>query len=423
MRPTRVRYAIAALATTNAFVLYLDRVCMGAVVQSASFQAELGLGKERIGDVLASFFLAYALGQLPAGWLADRFGPRRMLVAYILTWSLCTALTGFAGGLVGLLLVRGACGLAEAGAYPASALLLSEWFPLGQRARANSVVAFGGRIGNSMALWLTAGAIAVLGAWRPVLWVYGAIGIGLAGAVWWVMRDTPAEHPWVNEAERQEIGARAGKKLRPSFPWKELLGHRGLWFLNACSLGFNLGWAFLITWLPVYLQEVRGEDGLTASRYVSVALMAALPGMLFGGWWCDFLTRRYGLVWGRRLPILIGGAVAAGAYLACPLLPSALAVAAMCGVVSFAADSMIPAAWALGQDIGGANVASTMAWSNMWGNLGSSVVSKAIPLLLASSLHVADWREGFILCALGFLTAGVCSLMIDSTKKLTVAGS
>jgi MFS family permease len=140
---------------------------MAAVVQSASFQQEMGLDKQRTGDILASFFFAYALGQMPAGWLADRFGPRRMLVAYIALWSLCTAFTGFAPGLLALVIVRCACGLAEAGAYPSSGLLISRWFPFHQLARANSVVTFGGRVGNSMALWLTAWAIAALGSWRP----------------------------------------------------------------------------------------------------------------------------------------------------------------------------------------------------------------------------------------------------------------
>src|SRR5947208_2985684 len=149
---------------------------MAAVVQSASFQQEMAIDKLKTGDVLAAFFFAYALGQMPAGWLADRFGPRRMLVAYIALWSLCTAFTGFVTGLIALVIVRCACGLAEAGAYPSSGLLISRWFPFTHRARANGVVAFGGRVGNSMALWLTAGAIAALGSWRPVLWTYGAIG-------------------------------------------------------------------------------------------------------------------------------------------------------------------------------------------------------------------------------------------------------
>jgi len=116
VKPTGVRYALLGVATANAFLLYLDRICMAAVVQSASFQQQMALDKQSTGQVLASFFLAYALGQMPAGWLADRFGPRRMLAVYIAVWSLCTALTGFATGLLALVTVRCACGLAEAGA-------------------------------------------------------------------------------------------------------------------------------------------------------------------------------------------------------------------------------------------------------------------------------------------------------------------
>ena len=421
MNPTRVRYAVLGVATANAFILYLDRICMGAVVQSASFQQELGLGKDRIGDVLAAFFFAYALGQMPAGYMADRFGPRRMLVTYIVLWSICTALTGFVGGLISLIVVRSACGLAEAGAYPASSLLVTRWFPFMQRGRANSVVAFGGRIGNSLALWLTAGAIAALGSWRPVLWIYGAIGLGLALATQLVFRDNPAAHPWTNEAERELIltGAPPIQALRRKSPWHALVRHRGLWFLNLGTIGMNIGWAFLITWLPTYLQEVHGLDSVTASRYVSIALACSLGGVLFGGWWCDTLTRRFGRTWGRRLPFLTGSSVAVAAYLLCPLLGTPLAVAAACGLVAFATDSMVPAVWALAQDIGGTHVASTLAWTNMWGNFGASAVAKLIPFILGTSLHYRDWREIFWMCAGGFVLLGTAAMLVDSAKPLT----
>ncbi|MCS7023832.1 MAG: MFS transporter [Bryobacteraceae bacterium] len=419
-RPTRVRYLLLTVATANAFLLYLDRICMGAVVQATSFQQEMGLNKEQTGDVLASFFFAYALGQTPAGWLADRFGPRRMLTCYILLWSLCTAATGFATGLWSLLAARIACGLAEAGAYPASGLLITRWFPFLHRARANGVVAFGGRVGNSLALWLTASAIARFGSWRPVLWIYGAFGVLLAAATYTVFRDHPDSHPWSNEAERRliRLGSPAESRPRLGSPWKSLFRHRGLWFFNLGAVGLNIGWAFLITWLPAYLVEVRHLDRVTASRYVSIALAFSLSGMLLGGWWCDVLTRRYGQRWGRRLPFLLGSAVCIAAYLLCPWLKDPVLVAVACGVVAFASDSLGPAVWAVGQDIGGRHVAATMAWSNMWGNFGASAVAKIIPMVLASPLHYADWREVFWLCAGGFALLGLCALLVDATRSI-----
>lgn len=415
--PTRIRYVLLSVATANAFLLYLDRICMSAVVQSQSFQNELGLSKEATGDILATFFFAYALGQVPAGFLADRFGPRRMLVTYILLWSLATAMTGLTSTLMAMIVVRAACGLAEAGAYPASGLVLSRWFPFTQRARASSVVAFGGRVGNSVALWLTASAIAMFGSWRPVLVVYGLLGLGLSALTHFVFRDRPAEHPWVNDAERELIGPPPEAKSN-RFPWKALVSHPGLWALNVGSLGLNFAWAFLITWLPTYLVEVRGLDRVTASRYVSIALATSLMGVLCGGWWCDLLTKKFGQVWGRRLPFLLGGGVSACAYLICPLLPGALPVAVACALVAFASDSVMPAIWTLAQDIGGVHVASTMAWSNMWGNFGASMVAKLIPMMLAASFHRSDWGEVFYACAGGFILLAVMASFIDSTKRL-----
>ena len=299
--------------------------------------------------------------------------------------------------------------------------MIARWFPYGQRGRASSVVTFGGRIGNAVALWLTAALIATLGSWRPVLWIYGALGLLLAAATWIVFRNDPAGHPWANDAERDFIhGGPPPAVPDHRFPWRALLTHRGLWLLSLGSVGHNLGWAFLITWLPTYFVEVRGLDPVAAGRYVSIALACGLAGMLFGGWWCDALTRWFGPRWGRRLPFLVGCAICIGAYLLCPSLGSAVGVAVAAGVVAFAGDSMIPAVWSLGQDIGRGHEASTIAWFNMWGNLGASAVAKLIPLVLASSLHVADWREVFWLCSGGFAVLAVAILFVDSTRPLVV---
>jgi nitrate/nitrite transporter NarK len=118
------------------------------------------------------------------------------------------------------------------------------------------------------------------------------------------------------------------------------------------------------------------------------------------------------------MPFLAGGAVAAAAYLICPVLSSPLAVAVACGAVAFATDSVNPAGWALAQDIGRDHVASTLAWSNMWGNFGASAVAKVIPMILGSALHWPDWREVFWMCAAGFVVLAVSSLFIDSTRPL-----
>jgi len=419
-RATRIRYALLAVATANAFLLYLDRICMTAVVDSDSFKHSIALSGSHMGTVKASFFYAYALGQLPAGWLAGRFGTRRMLVVYIVLWSICTALTGFMNGLITLVAVRLVCGVAEAGAYPASARVIALWFPYAHRARASSVVAFGGRLGGSLAPALTAAAIVALGSWRPVLWIYGAFGCVLALLTWIIFRDDPESHPWANEEERQLIRAGLPAPRGPvfRFPWRELLRHRGLWLLSLGSVGMNLGWALLIFNLGAYFKDVRGLDHLTANFYVTMVLSCGMVGMLFGGWWCDWLTRRFGPRWGRRLPFFVGSATAVTAYLLCPILGSPVTVAIACACVAIAADSMIPAVWSLCQDIGGNQSAITLGWANMWGNLGAGALADIIPWVLARSWRHADWREVFWFCAGGFVLLAICVCFVDGTRRL-----
>ena len=130
------------------------------------------------------------------------------------------------------------------------------------------------------------------------------------------------------------------------------------------------------------------------------------------------LTRRFGQRWGRRLPFLFASTVAVTAYLLCPFLQTGLSVAVASAFVAFATDSVMPAVWAIAQDIGKTHVASTLAWSNMWGNFGASAVARLIPLLLVSRVHGPEWHEVFWMCAAGFVLLGSCSLMVDCTRPL-----
>ena len=136
-QPTNVRHHIIAVSMLMAFILYLDRICMGEIVRSISFNKDLGLNKEELGLILSSFFFSYALLQVPAGWASDRFGTRAMLTLYIVLWSGFTIMTGFMNGFFGLLMARLLCGASEAGAYPTSMAVIRKWIPLTGRANPN----------------------------------------------------------------------------------------------------------------------------------------------------------------------------------------------------------------------------------------------------------------------------------------------
>lgn len=154
MRPTHVRYRVLFICFLSAVLLYLDRFCMNFAQQYV--KEDLGLSEDQLGYCMSAFFFAYALFQVPSGWLTDRFGPRATLTLYILIWSLFTALMGAVMGFLGLLVVRMAAGVGQAGAYPTCASVVRRWMSTAARGRASSVIAFGGRVGGAIAPLLTA---------------------------------------------------------------------------------------------------------------------------------------------------------------------------------------------------------------------------------------------------------------------------
>lgn len=153
-RPTHVRHLIVFVSVLMSTILYLDRYCVSFAERY--IKEDLALSEHQMALFISAFFWAYALAQVPAGWLGDRLGSRAVLALYIVSWSVFTALIGVAGGALMLIAMRVGCGLGQAGAYPTAGSLLSRWVPLSGRAFASGLVALGGRIGAVIAPILTA---------------------------------------------------------------------------------------------------------------------------------------------------------------------------------------------------------------------------------------------------------------------------
>lgn len=153
-RPSGIRHLVVAVTVAMAVVLYLDRFCVN--ISERYIKEDLGLTETQVAFFISAFFWAYALAQVPAGFLGDRAGIRNVLAGYILLWSLFTGLIGLAQGAVMLLAMRVGCGLAQAGAFPASGSLLRRWVPFQSRGMASGLVALGGRLGAVIAPILTA---------------------------------------------------------------------------------------------------------------------------------------------------------------------------------------------------------------------------------------------------------------------------
>lgn len=421
--PTAVRFRVIGVTTLVAVMLYLDRICIAEIVKLDAFKSELGLAENQVGAILSAFFFAYAFAQVPAGWLADRFGARRMLPIYILLWSICTALTGLANGLVVIIIARIIFGIAQAGCYPTAGSLIRRWTSLPTRGTASSIVSFGGRLGGALAPMLTAWLLSDFLGWRWVLVLYGSSGLLVAALFWKIFRETPEEHPDVNQKEADLIRAGDDESKSsgpPPFPpLLPLIRSGTMWLMCALQFGINIGWVFLVTWLPTYLKDVKDVDPKIGGLMSTIVLVAGIVGMLCGGPLTDFATKRLGVRWGRSLPMVACYVLAISAYLSCLGLDSAWAFIAAASLVAFATDMSVPAIWAYMQDVGGKNTAAVFGWGNMWGNIGAALTPLLVPIVLEAWDQNGDWHEAFFLFSAGYLIAGLAALGINANRKVT----
>ena len=195
---------------------------------------------------------------------------------------------------------------------------------------------------------------------------------------------------------------------------------RSLWLNSVGQFCINIGWAFLITWLPTYLKEKHGMEGANGAWMVTIVLAMGMLGQLIGGWATDFSVRHLGLRFGRILPISVACTIAGLAYLGCTVFTGVWAIVACCGIVSLMTDLGNPSIWGFMQDVGGRNTATVFGWANMWGNLGASVSSIMVPKLLAyGSADGSGQQLVFYACATSFFIAGAAALGMDATRPLT----
>ncbi|NLF71127.1 MAG: MFS transporter [Candidatus Anammoximicrobium sp.] len=292
--------------------------------------------------------------------------------------------------------------------------------------------------------------------WRPMMFVYGCLGLAVAALVWWTCRNHPADHTGVNDAERslienrapatpplgsdvqnsifagtesstgQDDGPRKLNSVRltpdpgqgrgaPAAALARLAASLSLWLLSASQLFTNVGWVFIVTWAPRYFQSVHQLPVEERALLVSIPPLVGWFGTVLGGLWTDYLLRTMGLRWSRSLPIGLSRLLAVGAYLGFLFEPSPWGAVVLFSLVAFLTDWSQGTVWAFCQDIGGRQTASVLGWTNMWGNFGAAVTP---PLLIWIIGPSQNWMAAFLACAAAFLLAGLTGLAIDATKPL-----
>ncbi|MEM9832263.1 MAG: MFS transporter [Bacteroidota bacterium] len=376
------RYWMVVGTFLLALLLYIDRVCIS--VAKEPIASSLGLSDEQMGWVLSVFALGYALFQTPAGILADRLGPRRVLATVVSFWSLFTALTGAAWNFVSLLIVRLLFGAGEAGAFPGISRAVFSWIPLQERGLVTGINFSGSRLGAAFALPFVAWLITTLG-WRVSFFVLGGVGV-IWAVVWYLtFRDDPTNHAGISTTEQDFIRANR-QQIDPAVaqaPLKagSLIGSKNMWLAMGQYFCSNFTFFFCLTWLFPHLKEKYALETLEAGFYASAPLVLGAFGNWFGGWWIDRIYRQGNWTLSRRLPAAVGFGLAAVGLVVSVYMETPLTAIIFLSIAIFGADMTLSPSWSFAVDIGRQHAGAVSGTMNMAGNIGAFITALAFPYM------------------------------------------
>lgn len=413
LRPTRARYWVVVFAITLAVIQYLDRVCIS---QAAPYiTKDLHLTPEQMGYVFSAFTLAYALFEIPCGYLGDCIGPRRVLLRIVLWWSFFTAATGWAVNWLMLLVTRFLFGAGEAGCFPNLTKAFNAWLPAGERSRAQGVMWMSARWGGAAAPLLVYLCLQIM-PWRSAFMAFALLGVVWAVLFYAWFRDDPREHKSVNSAEAALLPPPAADDGHFHAPWGKLARSRTVWCLCGQYAALSYAWYFFVTWFPTYLLEARGFDLKQSALLAGTPLLLGGFGSMAAGALAPWLARRFGSVGLARRSLGAVGMLAAALLL---LVSTALrnpyhAVAAI-ALVSFFNDLTIPGAWTACMDVGGRFVGTLGGAMNMMGNFGGFLSPIVIGHLVA---RTHQWTTCFYVTSAVYVVGAVFWLLLDPVTPL-----
>ncbi|HVW22410.1 MAG TPA: MFS transporter [Opitutaceae bacterium] len=408
--PSGARHWVVAFAAALAVITYIDRTCMS--VAKVPMAADLGLSTVQMGYVFSSFFFAYAIFEIPGGWLGDLIGPRKVLMRVVLLWSCFTAFTGRVWSLASLLVTQFCFGAGEAGGFPNLAKAFIHWLPRRERNRAISTMWLATRWGAAVTPALAVWVISLVG-WRWAFAVISIPGFIWAFAFWKWYRDDPAQHPGVNAAELKLITeTRPAPVAHAGVPWRKILSSRSVWLLLLQYFCFAYGWYFYITWLPTYLKEARGLALQKSALLSGLPLFMGGFACVFSGWFAGWLADRgCNLVRVRRGLACTGFWGAAALLLISPRISDPVLAMVAMGLASFSLDLSLPMGWRAAMDVGGRYAGTVTGTMNTAAQIGGIVSPIAVGYILQYMNH--NWTLTFLISAVIYVVGGLCWLAID----------
>lgn len=400
----RKKWWIVLLLALGMVIAYIDRANLSAALALNSFRDSMRLDNTARGVLNSAFFWSYALLQIPAGWLVDRYGSKRPYVVGFTIWSLASAAAGLSHGLAHLVAARLALGVGESVSTPASLRWIRLHCAETERGLATGILFAGTKIGAAIGVPLTV-VLVLHFSWRVMF-----LCCGLCGFVWliaWLL--SVKESPGAATARTRPSALAAPAAQAETFRLTTLLFSPVVIGILLGTFAYNYFIYFCLTWLPSYFTEARhlspGAMGLyTLFGFGGMAVVGVLA-----GWAADRMIARGGnAVRVRRLFTMTGFVVASTELLG--MLSKSNEVALFFAIFSLAGLGLATANyWALTQTLfPAAAIGRMVGVQNFASNLSGVVAPIVTGWLLQKTggYGAAGWVILFLLL-LGLLSYGV----------------
>lgn len=338
---------------------YIDRGSLS--VAKPDLAKEFDLDDTEMGFLFSAFFWSYALFQIAAGWLVDRYDVKWVYAIGFLVWSLATAAMGILSGFWIFFALRLVLGLGESVAYPATSRLLAANYEEDRRGFANALIDAGTKVGPALSTLLGGLVVAHFG-WRALFLI-----VGLGSLVWLV--------PWIALVPSEKRERSVEPRAEAGVPWLALLARREVWVTSLGMFCLGYAWYFLVSWLPAYLVDERGFSKEEMAVFGSLPFWAVAATSLFGGWFSDRWIRAGGSPTRVRKTFLVVGFLLCAVFMVVAVRspgPTACItwLTVSCAALGFFSSNV----WAVTQTLSGAEAAGR--WTglqNCIGNLGGVV--------------------------------------------------
>ncbi|PKE20791.1 MFS transporter [Macrococcoides caseolyticum] len=415
-KATKVRWMFALIFFLIGVIAYMDRANISYIAQP--MMEDLNMNKTQFGMLASVFAAGYALMQVPAGIMAEKFGPKKMLTFALVWWSAFTILTGVVKNHGLLYTMRFLFGIGEGPMYPSNAVFNTYWFAKSEKGRASSALLAGSYFGPVIAPFVTIAIYQAFG-WEAVFFIFGAIGIVIA-AIWAIIaKDLPEHHKMVNEAEKAYIMENRDvvQTDKKSAPWGIFFKRFSFFAIAGQYFVVQFVITLFLIWLPTYLQEeyhvvLKDMKFLAAAPWLMMFILIMAGGTISDA----IISRGYSRFRARALIAIFGFIVfAVSLFLSVQtndMMMNLIYLSLCLGGVGLSMGM----SWASATDLGRNFSGTVSGWMNLWGNVGAFLS----PMFGGYLVQHYGWDTTFYLMIIPAVLAIVLWFFVKPDQPLIV---